>query len=740
MKARLALPVALLGSLVCWAARAPAQERPAPDFATQAEAITVDVVVLDKDGHPVSDLTRGDFTVLDDGRPQVLVGFEARALTRAAGAESEVRADSVTATNEGAPHGRRAFAFILDDLGTEPLHMTDGVKAVTSWLEHSADPRDEVTLLTTSGEGWWSDSVGRGRDDLIAVLASVRGKKASQDAVDSMSEWEAYRIDAFEGGGVNPDVPDAQGVAALTVSPPNAQCIRPHASSANDLAGRVVDRWMATKACQCEPATGDTILESRQSCRTQVSGVARAQHRATLQRAQAMLGAIERLSRGLAGSSGRKSILVLSDGLVRDTQLERFDAAVDATQRGNVAVSFIDLRGLAGSAAYHADQKAVPKEGDLASVDLEQSLLEGAGTEYVAAATGGSTIRDTNDLLGGLTRVAEEASAYYLLGYQPDKPRDGKHHKLEVKVSRPGVTVRARRGYVASVAPQAVAADRAGPAPQAGKGPKRPLDPALMAGAFDDAIPLRIAPYVLEPDGPGLARVRVAVEIDTSKISLDGAAGTGHASLDLTLLGASRGKGKLVPLDERLRFDVAEKSAGGWLTLSRDLHLPEGVAMVRALVREVATGRAGSVAQRFEVPPLNAPYLTTPVLTDRAQTPAHGFPQLLPVAHRRFRPASLLYCQYGVEGLGDSQGRATLRVMGGHTLQLAGGPVVTIAPPTMIAMGIEGELVRTFTLPLEGLAPGDYRLVIDVVDETSSRSLSAVEVFSVEGAARLSGE
>ncbi len=632
--------------------------------------------MLDKDGRPVTDLTRADFTVLDDGRPQAVVGFEARTLTRAGGVESEGRADGLTATNEGAAHDRRTFAFILDDLGTEPLHMTGGVKAVTSWLEHSADPRDEVTLLTTSGEAWWSDSVGRGQDDLIAVLGSVRGRKGSPDAIDAMSEWEAYRIDAFEGGGSNPDVPDAQGVAALTVAAPDQDCIRPHVSSADDLAGRVVDRWMAAKVCQCENVRLETVLSSRQSCRARVSGTARALHRATLQRAQAMLGAIERLSRGLAGSSGRKSILVLSDGLVRDTQLEGFAAAVDATQRGNTAVSFIDLRGLAGSAAYRADQKTAPKEGDLASVDLERSLLETAGTEYVAAATGGSTVRDSNDLLGGLTRVADEAAAYYLLGYQPDKPRDGKRHKLEVKLlGHPGLTVRARREYLASSTTQAVAVDRTpDSAPQSGKGLKRPLDPGLMAGAFDDAIPVRIAPYVLEPDGQGLARVRVAVEVDTSKISLEPGTGARRASLDLTLLGASRGRGKLVPVDERLRFDVGEKSVGGWLTLSRDIHLPAGVAMVRALVRDVATGRAGSVAQRFEVPPLDAPYLTTPVLTDRAQTPQRGFPQLLPVAHRRFRSSGVLYCQYGVEGLTDSQGRATLRVMGGTRSRSPGAP------------------------------------------------------------------
>jgi hypothetical protein len=53
-----------------------------PAFPSRAEAITVDVVVVGRDGRPVTGLGREDFTLLEDGRPQTVVGFETRSLPK----------------------------------------------------------------------------------------------------------------------------------------------------------------------------------------------------------------------------------------------------------------------------------------------------------------------------------------------------------------------------------------------------------------------------------------------------------------------------------------------------------------------------------------------------------------------------------------------------------------------------------------------------------------------------------
>ncbi|HVB37180.1 MAG TPA: VWA domain-containing protein, partial [Vicinamibacterales bacterium] len=77
------------------------------------------------------------------------------------------------------------------------------------------------------------------------------------------------------------------------------------------------------------------------------------------------------------------------------------------------------------------------------------------GPNSLAADTGGFVIRHTNDFAGALQRIADDTRTYYLLGYHPTNTDfKGRFRRIEVKVRRPGVTVRARRGYLGVVRPQ----------------------------------------------------------------------------------------------------------------------------------------------------------------------------------------------------------------------------------------------------------------------------------------------
>ncbi len=697
-----------------------AQEaRTVPAFPARADAITADVVVLDKDGRPVRGLTQEDFTLLEDGKPQAIVAFEARELAKAVAMPEATVGDERVATNEGGESHGRTLAFLIDDLGTRSVPMGDAKRAIVRWLREKADPRDEVTLATASGDVWWSDRIDRGRADLEAVLSRVKeGKLRDQPWI---SDWEAYRIVVYEDATGAAEA--SAGPARVAVGPPGGPPL-PNPDANPNMLGRIMDRVVER--------TGRRPAEVRMRSMELYNDLNR--------RTRALLGATERLSRGLTGARGRKSIVVFSEGFLYDpNQRALFDRSIDASQRANTAIYFVDIKGLEAPLLFRAEQpNEAPSVADLGVRSMEENFLETSGTEHVAENTGGASVRNTNDLFGGLTRVAEESSTYYLLGYQPEKSPDGKWHKLEVKVARPGARVRTRHGYQATPPPVpasvAPAAKGKNSADRDQKAPKRPLDPAVMTSGAADALPCRIAPYVLEADKTGLARVLVVLELDTSRLALRGDGGRRTGAVDLTLLGMSRDQPKTFLLDERVRIDVDAKAAGGWMTLSRELRLPSGVAQVRALVRDVGSGLGGTVTQRLEVPPLDGPYLGTPIVTDKMLVPRGGGARLMPVAHRRFRPRGYLFCSYEVFGMTDREGRATTQVAGGYTLQAEGGRVVSAAPPTLIAVDLGGRVVRLLALPLAGLEKGTYELTLEVVDKATGRTLVTHEAFALDGA------
>jgi VWFA-related protein len=120
--------------------------------------------------------------------------------------------------------------------------------------------------------------------------------------------------------------------------------------------------------------------------------------------------------------------------------------AIRAAQRSNVAIYGLDPGGLRGWTP-----------GDAGGGKLNRDFLEG-----LSASTGGFAVTSTNDPDPGLTQVVRENSSYYLLGYEPaNGGGTGKYRKVEVKVNRPGMTVRARNGYYESAKAPAKTAPKA---------------------------------------------------------------------------------------------------------------------------------------------------------------------------------------------------------------------------------------------------------------------------------------
>ncbi len=703
---RPALRILLLAAFVA-APPGTAWTQAPPTFPSGVELITVDAVVLDRDGRPVPGLTSEDFVVKEDGRPRDIASFEAFDV---GGALDEPEAPAVVASNE--PRGTgRAFAIVLDDLRIAPERVPGARETATRFLESFVREGDLVTVATTSGDAWWSARIPEGRADLQAVLGRARGRHVEVPLLDQITEYEAFWIAHHEDSpAVTPLVPGT-GVAlpGRAASSGTPELIPP-----GSIKERVKQRWQ--RANMCQPIYCDSLVRARA---TEIDGARGARVRVTL-------ACVRRALEALSPVRGRKSLLLLSEGFLEDSGSDA-RAVAAASREANTAVYFVDVRGLVALPAYGqaADVGPPPDERERTAVAFEEATVESAGAAGLAEDTGGFSVRNTNDLSAGVWRVAAESRVFYLLGFYPPEgkaPREWR--KLHVEVKRPGLTVRARRGYT-------LGSQMASPVPATAGAADPAADPAV-ARTLDSAhsatgIPLRAIAYVQEPKPGDVVHVVVAAEFDATAVAA-GAGGAAH--LEASAQAGMRDSGRVFRRDAAVSFAPAAGEGAAWRAFTREFDLPPGVAQVRLVVRDPSTGVVGSVLQRLEVPFPGEFRASTPILTERvepASTPDQP-PQPALAAHRAFAAGGGLYCQYEVFGAA-TPGGVPPRVDASFELRKADGETVRKAPPTPIVPGAGGRLVRTVGASLEGLEEGAYELVIEVRDDVSGNTFVRHEPF-----------
>jgi VWFA-related protein len=153
-------------------------------------------------------------------------------------------------------------------------------------------------------------------------------------------------------------------------------------------------------------------------------------------------------------------------------------------------------------------------------------ILESTATNQqilaaLAEGTGGFTIFNTNDLLGGLQRIGNEQSEFYVLSYTPPETPEGSCHTLKVKVGRGGTNVRARSGYCNEKIAN----------PLAGKPLEKQLEAhagAAEAGSIHGTVQ---APYFYT--APNVARVNLAMEIPADSLQFNKDKGKYHANVNV---------------------------------------------------------------------------------------------------------------------------------------------------------------------------------------------------------------
>ncbi len=175
-------------------------------------------------------------------------------------------------------------------------------------------------------------------------------------------------------------------------------------------------------------------------------------------RGHATLSGLEAVVQSMASFQGRKAIVLFSEGLalgadprgagtpdsgIADNRWEHLLRVVDRANKNYIAFYTFDAGGLRAQNPSAAAKYSMR----LSPFGVEPYV----GLETIARETGGRYFGNTNDLARGLNSMTEDLRHYYLLAYSPTNLRTtGEYRKIEVKVTRRGVSVVHRRGYRAT--------------------------------------------------------------------------------------------------------------------------------------------------------------------------------------------------------------------------------------------------------------------------------------------------
>jgi len=163
---------------------------------------------------------------------------------------------------------------------------------------------------------------------------------------------------------------------------------------------------------------------------------------------------------------------------------------------------------------YNQPRQIVPPSPPSASTN-QQVLYQ------LADGTGGFVIVNTNDLLGGLERIAKDQNQYYFLGYKPAVSTEGSCHTLKVKVERGGTTVRARSGYCNSRPADLLA----------GNPIEKDLETRAGGEMQGNVRAVMQAPFFYT--APNTAQVHLAVEIPATALKFEKVKGKQHAAVNI---------------------------------------------------------------------------------------------------------------------------------------------------------------------------------------------------------------
>jgi len=587
----------VLRSLVCLCLAVGAVSAQQPVFRSRTQHVAIDVVVTDNRDRPVTDLTKDDFEVRENGTRQTITDFTFVSIplaNRVIDVDALPLPPSDVGSNASSLRSSRAIVVLVDDTSLSevlfclecPDVMVALKQALTRFLQTlSAD--DQVALVWQGRSDLSQDFT----NDIPRLIAAVNSRKAAMGLTPIGPPWRA-RVTSLK-----------FAVAALAGS---------------NYARRAI---VFVGVTACSPVS--THLMQDVECR------------------------------------------------------DLYEKARNA----NVPI-------------YALDPRVNPPGGS-------ETLAE------LAINTGGRHFIQQSNPLAAVDQIVIENGSFYTLGFYPEPMvSDGKYHKLEVTVKRPGVRVRSRDRYLADTA-----------SPPAST-PKRDMTMALASGLDDPSLPIRAFVAPLAPALRGTTRTLVTLEITypvptENRVKL-------QDELRVGILALSPDAKVKASLQRPITLTGAWKpTASGTFVLNETIDLPSDSLTMRVGIASSALGRNGTAHLDIDVPDYRKRDLQlSPLVIGSSRQlldaavgldALRGLVPFQPTTARAFLDSDRL--------------RVFARVYAGSTaesfvaeVQLDDQPILSqTLRASNPALGRREAALDT-VIPLTGLAPGPHTLTVKVTD------------------------
>ena len=677
--------------------------------------VNFDVMVKDKKGKAITDLTAEDFTLTENGVRQNIEFFDAT-LT---GGNDQTKPPAIPppGTLTGTSRlPRNIISLVLDGQTTEGQNLKHVRDGMMKYIRERVSDNDSVAIFAIAGGLQLLQPFTQDKAKLIAAVEKAdgisTGSKTSEQR--NINEAMAAIRDQLAAGPTGV-VQSNEGGSAL------AQAM---------ISQRILEQYVQLRS----------TLSTQQT--------------------RPILAGLAAICEGLRPMSGKKTLVMFSQGFVAPQNLDwQVQSTIDIANRANVTIYVIDSSGLTGGTPQSG--ALVPGSalsGISAATSQESRIRAGAGESVfdisrqeglnrqqdllyrISGDTGGQFIKNTNDIGAGLERIDEEIRSRYTLAYRStDSNFEGSFRKVKIEVRRPDAKVLARAGYYAIPPDQVV--------------PLSPRDKTLFANfekmSAQPTLPLswQIVPFRSQP---GYYTVPLSFEIPPAAVRFEQKGDKQRLQLEVVGLVRGPDSDKILSrlggtFDIELSSQQYQSILNDKIFYRQDMQLEAGNYTVELVVKDSLSGKVAAKRQRLNLPVTDSEFSATEVVLSRHAEPQRkplvgpadvlsvGNVQIRPSTAREFQTADNLIIFFEVYNALAVAETGKPNVSVSVTLMKDGKPA--LKPLDYLLTEVVAEPVPHLTLAkyikLAGLSAGQYSVLIEARDLAQNKTLKQKASFAI---------